>query len=196
MSDNAEACACYNLGLVHQTNKVSGFEYLSSKPFKSSHNTLRFGSQDPRFMLRTQLGEGYVRDDCVTIDCRLVVLEIQVPPCDIPEHIAELFDQKVGADVTFNVRGEIVEAHKVILAARSPVFKALFFGLMSEKREGHVTIQDMEPDVFKALLRFVYAGSVHGMGDDLDGDDYKDMIWHLLAAADRYAVDRYIGKGK
>ncbi|KAF8749606.1 hypothetical protein HU200_012624 [Digitaria exilis] len=28
------------------------------------------------------------------------------------------------------------------------------------------------------------------MGDDLDGDDYEDILWHLLAAADRYDVDR------
>lgn len=45
----------------------------------------------------------------------------------------------------------------------------------------------MEPVIFKALLRFIYTGSVDGMGDDLNGDD---MLWHLLAAADIYAIDR------
>ncbi|KAF8749607.1 hypothetical protein HU200_012625 [Digitaria exilis] len=38
-----------------------------------------------------------------------VSYEIDVPSCDIPEHFAELLDEKVGAD--------IFEAHKAILAA-------------------------------------------------------------------------------
>ena len=28
---------------------------------------------------------------------------------------------------------------------------------------GHVTIEDMQPVIFKALLRFIYTGSLHGM---------------------------------
>ncbi|CAO2201001.1 unnamed protein product [Urochloa humidicola] len=56
---------------------------------------------------------------------------------------------------------------------------------------GHVTIEDIQPVIFKALLRFIYTGSLHdGVGDDLGGDDYRDMLWHLLVAADRYAMDR------
>ncbi|KAF8692009.1 hypothetical protein HU200_039956 [Digitaria exilis] len=171
-------------------------KFVRSRVFSVGGFDWRFG----KFLLRTELETDYICDDCLTIECNIVVAmkpqlsdvsvnyEIDVPACDIPEHFAELLDQKVGADVTFNVRGEIVEAHKVILAARSPVFKAQFFGQMGEKRV--VTIEDMDPDIFKALLRFVYTGSMHGMGDDLDGDDYKDMIWHLLAAADKYAIDR------
>jgi speckle-type POZ protein len=114
--------------------------------------------------------------------------EIEVPPCDIAANLGKLLlDQKVGSDVTFQVGGEIFEAHKIILAARSPVFKAQFYGQMIEARMGRVTIKDMEPVIFKALLRFIYTGSVDGMGDDLNGDD---MLWHLLAAADIYAIDR------
>jgi len=44
----------------------------------------------------------------------------------MPLHLAMLLDQKDGADVTFNVGGEIIVAHKIILAARSPVFQARF----------------------------------------------------------------------
>ena len=44
-----------------------------------------------------------------------------------------------------------------------PWFQALFYGQMSETRMGHVTIEDMQPVIFKALLRFIYTGSLHGM---------------------------------
>nr|CAB3480397.1 unnamed protein product [Digitaria exilis] len=175
MSENAEARACYGLRLIYQTNRMTGIEYKSPRLFRSSDNTRRFGPRNPRFVLRTELEKNCVRDDCLAIKCNIAVVkesqlsdikvsyEIEVPPCDIPEHFAELWDQKIGADVTFNVGDEILELGST---------------------------QDMEPDIFRALLRFVYTGLVHGMGDDLDGDDYKDTIWHLLAAADRYAVDR------
>ncbi|OEL26136.1 BTB/POZ and MATH domain-containing protein 2 [Dichanthelium oligosanthes] len=205
VSKNAEVRACYSLGLIDQTSQTTGIQCSRKFPrlFKSWDAT-RFGpQQEPEFILRTELEENhYVRDDCLTIEYNLTVTkesqlsdirvnsEIEVPPCDIPEHFAKLLDQKDGAGVTFDVAGEIIEAHKIILAARSPVFKAQFYGHMRETMMGHVTIKDMQPVIFKALLRFIYTGSVHSMGDDLDGDDYRDMLWHLLVAADRYAMDR------
>ncbi|CAL5007570.1 unnamed protein product [Urochloa decumbens] len=203
MSENAEAWAFYSLVLIHKSPQKPGLEWSRNFPrlFRSSDET-RFGPSDPRFLLRTDLENDYVRDDCLAIECNLVVAkeahvsdivvdsEIEVPPCDIPEHFAKLLDHNDGADVTFSVQGEIIKAHKTILAARSPVFKAQFYGQMREARMGHVTVEDIQPVIFRALLRFIYTGSLHGMGDDLAGDDYRDTLWHLLAAADRYAMDR------
>ncbi|CAO2189275.1 unnamed protein product [Urochloa humidicola] len=202
MSANAEARAYFTLVLIHKSPQTPGFQWSQNFPrlFRSSDGT-RYGPRDPRF-LRTTLEKDYVRDDCLAIECNLVVAkeahlsditvhsEIQVPPCDIPEHFAKLLDQKDGADVTFSVQGEIIKAHKIILAARSPVFRAQFYGQMREARMGHVTIEDIQPVIFKALLHFIYTGSLHGMGDDLDEHDHRDMLWHLLVAADRYAMDR------
>ena len=76
-----------------------------------------------------------------------------------------------------------------MLAMRSPVFKAELFGHMKEAKELLVTIEDMQPDVFRALLYFIYTDSLPDM-DDQDGEGYREMIRHLLVAADRYAVDR------
>ncbi|KAB8112811.1 hypothetical protein EE612_051545, partial [Oryza sativa] len=41
-----------------------------------------------------------------------------------------------GADVTFQVGGETVAAHRAVLAARSRVFRAELFGPMKEGRRG------------------------------------------------------------
>jgi speckle-type POZ protein len=203
MTEGAAVRAFYSLGLIHQASQTVGFEWSRESPrlFRSCDLATRFGPKKARFVSRTELERDYVRDDCLAIQCNLVVAkepllsditpvssEIEVPPCDIAANLGKLLlDQKVGSDVTFQVGGEIFEAHKIILAARSPVFKAQFYGQMIEARMGRVTIKDMEPVIFKALLRFIYTGSVDGMGDDLNGDD---MLWHLLAAADIYAIDR------
>ncbi|KAB8112806.1 hypothetical protein EE612_051541, partial [Oryza sativa] len=48
-------------------------------------------------------------------------------------------------------------AHRCVLAARSPVFRAELFGPMKESAATAViTVDDMEAEVFRALLAFIY----------------------------------------
>jgi speckle-type POZ protein len=107
------------------------------------------------------------------------------PPSDLHQHLGELLQSQEGADVTFHVSGESFAAHKALLAARSPVFKAKFFGGMEETSSDSVVIEDMEPVVFKSMLHFIYTD----MAPELDGDQEPQaaatMAQHLLAAADR-----------
>lgn len=56
------------------------------------------------------------------------------------QQLGELLDSQIGADIKFNVSGESVMAHKAILAARSPIFMAEFFGAMKESCSGVVEI--------------------------------------------------------
>ncbi|KAM3214855.1 hypothetical protein ACQJBY_067048 [Aegilops geniculata] len=72
---------------------------------------------------------------------------------------------------------------------RSPVFKAELYGPMRAKCEQSINIEDMEPAVFKALLRFIYSDELPPM-DDLNDDDKEEMVKHLLVAADRYGMER------
>ncbi|KAK1662942.1 hypothetical protein QYE76_051101 [Lolium multiflorum] len=142
---------------------------------------------------------GYVVDDRFTLKCALTVIKepyviedhIEVPPSDITEQLRKLLDAKEGADVTFEVQGEVFRAHKLVLAMRSPVFKALLYGPMREKDSNRFVIDDMQPAIFKVLLRFIYTDSLPpNMDDDLEGDDKREVTRHLLVAADRYAVER------
>jgi len=79
----------------------------------------------------------------------------------------------------FHVSGESFAAHKVILAARSPVFKAEFFGGMEERSSDSVEIKDMDAAVFRSMLHFIYTD----MAPELEAA--ATMAQHLLAAADR-----------
>jgi speckle-type POZ protein len=73
---------------------------------------------------------------------------------------------------------------------RSSVFKAELYGPMREgSTQQLVTIEDMQPAVFDALLHFIYTDSLLD-NDDHGGDVHIEMIRHLVVAADRYAVDR------
>lgn len=84
--------------------------------------------------------------------------------------------------------GETFPAHRAVLAARSQVFKAELFGSMADATMSTVTVQDIEPAAFKVMLRFMYTDSFPA--DKELGNSPTDMLQHLLAAADRYALDR------
>lgn len=59
---------------------------------------------------------------------------------------------------------------------------------MAEATAPSITLHDITPATFKLMLRFIYTDSFPGDGEL--GDCPTGMIQHLLAAADRYALDR------
>ncbi|CAM0909289.1 unnamed protein product [Alopecurus aequalis] len=138
------------------------------------------------------------RDDYLTVRCTVTVLKelsdaaesvpVPVPASNMHRHFRELLKSKTGSDVTFVVSGETFAAHKLVLAARSPVFMAEFFGEMKEKSSRRVEIKGMEAAVFRALLGFIYTDRVPELDGELEA--VATMSQHLLAAADRYGLDR------
>jgi speckle-type POZ protein len=179
----------------------------SSPPYTMTTQTQEFGHGChhkcgglAKFMKRSELEESpYLRDDRLTIDCVAVITLVHdakslaelLPPSDIAEHLGRLLHEKERTDVVFLVEGEAFPAHKMVLAMRSPVFKAEHYGGMRETETDRIAIGDMQPAIFEALLHFVYTDSLPATMDDLDRDDtFKDTIRHLLVAADRYAMER------
>ncbi|CAL5005164.1 unnamed protein product [Urochloa decumbens] len=134
--------------------------------------------------------------DCVTeghirIVCGIMVVNdssIPVPPSDIAEHLGTLLDSTDGSDVLFIIDSEMFQAHRAVLAARSPVFKAELLGSMVEATTPSISLQDIAPATFKLMLQFMYTDTFPGDGEL--GDYPFKTIQHLLAAADRYALDR------
>ena len=143
----------------------------------------------------------YVRDDSILVLCSINVLEprdaavavaaaavASMPSPDLHQQFGELLRSEKGTDITFLVAGEPVAAHRSVLAARSPVFMAEFFGDMKEKASPCVEINDMEVEVFRAMLHFVYTDTVSVL--DQKGEQSTLMAQHLLEAADRYGLER------
>uniref|UniRef100_A0A0E0EJC0 BTB domain-containing protein n=1 Tax=Oryza meridionalis TaxID=40149 RepID=A0A0E0EJC0_9ORYZ len=117
--------------------------------------------------------------------------DVLLPPSDMLAQLGNVYDTKEGADVTFSVDGELFAAHRVILAMRSPVFRAAVYGEMKESGRGGgpIAIDDMRPDVFDALLRYIYTDALPASTTD-DDDDMEATWSDLLVAADRYGVER------
>ncbi|KAK4478046.1 hypothetical protein RD792_017311 [Penstemon davidsonii] len=149
------------------------------------------------FYKRTELeASQFIKDDCLTIQCTVGVLKTSMdcpktlaqplPLSDLGESYMQLLESREGSDVTFEVEGEIFYAHKLILATRSPVFRAQFCGPLKEENTRCIKIEEMHAPVFKALLYFIYCHVI----PDLDSKCVDTIMTHLLAAADRYGIER------
>ncbi|XP_048543536.1 BTB/POZ and MATH domain-containing protein 1-like [Triticum urartu] len=211
MDEGVEVRALYDLTLFKQAEPTSGcFVWtkptepvvFSRSPGKTSHRG------HSNFAGRSMLEAWsylYFPRDVLIVKCKLLVIKlkeaqipktrmnfetIQVPPSDLSHNLGSLLEAGEESDVSFKVKDEVFTAHKIVLAMRSPVFKAELYGPMRDKCRQSIAIEDMEPAVFKALLHFIYTDELPPM-DDLDGDDDKEeMVKHLLVASDRYAMER------
>ncbi|KXG24755.1 BTB/POZ and MATH domain-containing protein 1-like isoform X1 [Sorghum bicolor] len=194
--------ASCDLKLVDLTTGLSASVHRTEPRMFNSGDVSRYAPQNSSFMERSGFEASvYLRDDRLVIECIVTVMaepkvsatklraKIEMPPSDIGNHLGKLLEEEVGADVTFSVGGETFTAHKLVLAMRSPVFKAEFYGPMRERSTQIVTIEDIQPAVFRVLLQFIYTDSLPDM-EDLVEDVDCEMIRHLLVAADRYALDR------
>ncbi|XLR25647.1 hypothetical protein S83_053547, partial [Arachis hypogaea] len=207
-SDGTDVRALFELTLLDQSGKErhkvhSHFERtLESGPYTLKYRGSMWGYK--RFFKRMALETSdYVKDDCLSVNCSVGVVRsrtegpriysIAIPPSNIGEQFGQLLQSGRGTDVSFEVNGEIFAAHKLVIAARSPVFRAQLFGPMKDQNTDCIKVEDMEAPVFKALLHFMYWDTLPDL-HELTGLNTKWattlMAQHLLAAADRYALER------
>ncbi|RLN11514.1 hypothetical protein C2845_PM09G02580 [Panicum miliaceum] len=218
-SENAEASAHFALRLVDQTTGQSVLRYdaappraFSTKAGGGKVSTWGTWSFIKKSELEPEAASRYMRDDSIVIECDVTVVTNKkrrveeddeaaardleaAPPSDLSSNHRTLLEEKTGADVIFEVGDEAFPAHNLVLAMRSPVFLAELYGPMEEKTSQRITIEDMHPDVFRALLHFIYTDSMPDAMEDFEDEDDDDaggreMTKHLLVAADRYAMGR------
>lgn len=114
----------------------------------------------------------------------------------IKSRLVYLLNTGVLADVTFIVGGssllmsssittsttttiERFVAHKFVLSMSSAVFDAMLNGQMAERDESAISIPDVEPTAFRALLKFLYT-------DEISVE--SDTVMSILYAAKKYAI--------
>jgi speckle-type POZ protein len=142
-------------------------------------------------------------NDTLTICCRVVETksESEECRCQIEEPQTTIARRKLGEDLAgvlgekyadfvfkvenekiaafvFKVKNEKIAAHKVILAARSPVFDAMFQRDRKENKTNEAEITDVTPAAFKTLLRFIYTGHC----------EVDNLAEELLVAANKYDI--------
>jgi len=105
---------------------------------------------------------------------------------DIKLLLKNLYTQSpmLHTDVTFKFNnGDRIHAHKLILTLFSPVFEAEFYGSLNQ--DGEIPITDIEPEIFKMLLGYLYT-SIPLDVKDKDFDCSK--AWNLWYATEKYIL--------
>ena len=100
----------------------------------------------------------------------------------VGESFGQLLDNKDLIDTTIRCGGKEFPCHKLILSARSPVFKAMFQANMKESETKDIEIEDIEPEVVAEMLHFIYTGGTNEMALEKIGEE-------LLSAADKYELE-------
>lgn len=80
--------------------------------------------------------------------------------CEICNGTKNLLDNAIFSDVSFIVDGKKIYAHRSILYARAEYFRNMFDSKMRECSEKDIVISDVSYVVFKAVLEYLYCGTV------------------------------------
>ncbi|XP_003968809.2 kelch-like protein 12 [Takifugu rubripes] len=72
--------------------------------------------------------------------------------------LKQLLDAQQLCDVTLLVEGKKFMCHRVLLAAASPYFRAMFTSPLVESRLNEIRLEEVRPTVMDAVIQFVYTG--------------------------------------
>lgn len=142
-----------------------------------------------KFLRRHQLlcEENGLPNDNLSIRCELSAIQsiarkprITVSDGQVLKDLNQLFECPKFSDVTLDIGGKEIPAHKGILVARSPVFAAMFEHDMSEKVQSRVVITDLEYEAVREAVRFIYTG----LAPKID-----EMAQDLLIIAEKYDLN-------
>ena len=112
--------------------------------------------------------------------------------CTIRERCKFMFNNELLSDVMFVVRDseggsenmKKIPAHKFLLAISSPVFYAMFYGELAEKKDS-IDISDCDHKSLLELFRFVYSDEVNLNEDNVMQVLYLAKKYMLPSLADK-----------
>ena len=123
----------------------------------------------------------------ILLECKFnTITDVSVPPCS--HNLGTLLaftttEQFTDVKIIATAKSESPAhffAHKVILAAKSPVFEKMFEHDLQESATNSITVEDIEPEVLKEMLTYIYTNQVPNI---------KDMATSLLYAAEKYQLE-------
>ncbi|XP_037425082.1 BTB/POZ and MATH domain-containing protein 3-like [Triticum dicoccoides] len=184
-----DATATYRMSILDKALKSSCTKFEQERHFRGD------GWGWTEFIGLQDLDrDKHLVDDCLSILCDVTTADglraAAEPPFDLRGlPLAEAIWNRETPDVTIHLGdGETIAAHRWVLEARSPLLKADLALASNNATADHVRllVNDMDADVCKALLRFIYTDSP---ATELETAPPKN-VEQLLAAADRFQLEK------
>lgn len=142
-------------------------------PLKNGHNskTMGFSSQQPQLPAEQ------------TADVSSTVYAVgQYAPKVLKNLNAQRMKNQFS-DVGLVAGGNVIRAHRSVLAAASAYFNAMFTGGLVEEQQELVEIHSISLKILSLLIDFIYTGNV---------EITQDNVQELFAAADMLELDEVV----
>jgi len=158
--------------------------------FRAVIKQIQRGKNSGHLLYRIQYTDGDLQDVSereLLVDSKLIKVlgdpDVQ-PDGNLAADFRQLWMSGQLSDVSLQVHTEEIRAHRLILGARSPVFKQMFATSMAENATGIVHIEEMSYAAMHRLCEFIYTGTIE------DKQLWRDSnaIYELLHAALKYEV--------
>ncbi|XP_053593008.1 uncharacterized protein LOC103568510 [Microplitis demolitor] len=125
----------------------------------------------------------YVYD--VIINCKIILYNYMQDLVfdNFYDDLQQFLKSQELSDVTL-VIGEVeIPAHKVVLAAHSPVFKAMLLSGMKEAKEGEIEIKNLDADIISEMLEYFYKGETKASFD-------TEVALKMMELAEIYQISK------
>jgi len=189
----------YDFSVLKSDNSCWGRIGNTFKKFCPDQNSWGYGKAFSKAKLMEKQNE-LLPNGCLTIVCNLEVFYSDKttqgkkkprldfsppgePNSKLGDQLNDAFNSGDFSDVTLMCGERNFPCHKIILSARSDVFKAMFsHENTKEGQTNQVEITDTDPDTLEQLLKYIYS-------DKLDCD-MPNLASSLMRAADKYNIPR------
>lgn len=119
---------------------------------------------------------------------RDTILGPPLPPESLAVNFGHMLETGSFSDFKILVNDDTINVHKMVLAARSPVFDRMLNIDMKEKNENSLRLDDLSIDVVKRFVGYIYTDKIDLVGSKEDEGD--TILMELLMLADQYQMLR------
>lgn len=137
-----EHCVLYILKNVNKLAASHNFQCLKSEPLIILHIL--------KEILKHVANEDLSIIDNIKLSSKNSASKIN---CQLLQDYEPFLNSKILSDITIQVGEKIFQCHKVVLAAKSPVFRVMLMSNMKEALNNFIHIKDIKVEAFHEVLR-------------------------------------------
>lgn len=78
----------------------------------------------------------------------------------LQDGLKDMLDHQKFLDCVLKVKGKEFPCHRLVLAACSPYFRAMFLSDLDESQKKEVNLEDVDPEVMSKILHYIYTSEL------------------------------------
>ncbi|KAG9471986.1 kelch-like protein 40 [Eleutherodactylus coqui] len=78
----------------------------------------------------------------------------------LQDGLKDMLDHSKFIDCVLKIKGKEFPCHRLVLAACSPYFRAIFLSDLEESKKKEIDLEDVDPDVMGKILNYIYTSEI------------------------------------